>query len=285
MQELRNNLPSSTVCTSEPPQGDNGEIYARLKADLMNGVDGFLNGQDGYNCAACRNKGFVTTAIFSDLGYWTTVTRECKCAPVRKSIRRMERSGLKDSISECRFTNFTVYKPFQSALYNTATLYAEKCEGWLFFGGQSGIGKTHLCTAICREMLLKGRDVLYMRWRDDSVPLKAAVKDEQRYSELISPYKAIEVLYIDDLFKCGKDKDGSRIPTAADINIAFEILNYRAANPKLLTIISSELTLDEIISIDEATGSRINAKAKEYIVNIKRDRDKNYRLNEQKGWC
>ena len=42
--------------------------------------------------------------------------------------------------------------------------------------------------------------------------------------------------------------------TQGDINIAFEIINYRYIND-LITIISSELLLDEIINIDEATGS------------------------------
>lgn len=278
MTELKNSLAASTGSTSDT--ASSGELYARMKADIMNGVDGYLDKQDGYNCPTCRNKGFVTTAVYSDLGYWHTVTQECKCAVTRRSIRRMERSGLKDSIANCRFTNYTVHKPYQSALYNTAVLYAEKAEGWLFFGGQSGIGKTHLCTAVCRELLLRGYDVQYMRWRDDVVPLKAAVKDEERYAELIDRYKRVQVLYIDDLFKSGKDKDGSKAPTAADVNIAFEILNYRYANPKLLTIISSELCLDEIISIDEATGGRIYERAKKYTVNIGKDKAKNYRLSE-----
>lgn len=279
MMELRSSLPVDTASTCEPI--DNGEQQARLRAEVINAAVGKLDKQDGYKCAVCNNKGLVVVPQQTDYGYWITVTQECKCQKVRRSIRRMERSGLKDSIRDNTFERFTVHKPWQELLFNTAKLYAEKCEGWLYIGGQSGIGKTHLCTAVCRELLLKGYDVQYMRWRDDAVLLKAAVKDEERYGELIRRYKTVEVLYIDDLFKSGKDKDGSKQPTAADVNIAFEILNYRYGNPKLLTIISSELSLDDILSIDEATGGRIYERAKKYTVNIKSDRAKNYRLAEE----
>ena len=80
-------------------------------------------------------------------------------------------------------------------------------------------------------------------------------------------------MYIDDLFKT---KQGASV-TAADINIAFEILNYRYIND-MLTIISSEKTLREILDIDEAVGSRIYEMAQGYILNISADPAKNYRM-------
>ena len=253
------------------------EQREKRNAETFNASSGNLNEQDDYNCDVCRNKGLIMQACQVEFGYWSTTCRECKCMDVRRSIRKMERSGLKNIVRDYPFSKFTASEPWQKTLKEAAEAYARKPEGWFFIGGQSGAGKTHLCTAICREFLLAGMAVLYMPWRDDIVKLKNALGEPDRYEALMTAYKTINVLYIDDLFKTGKGADGAKQrPTAADINIAFEILNYRYNNPKLLTIISSECTINDILDIDEATGGRIFEKAKAF--SLKPDKAKNYRL-------
>jgi DNA replication protein DnaC len=164
-------------------------------------------------------------------------------------------------------------------ILSAAMEYAKNPEGWFFLGGQSGAGKTHLCTAICREFLLAGKRVRYMLWRDDVVKIKGAVTDSEEYSKMIEQFKTVDVLYIDDLFKTGKAADNSiQKPTGADINVAFEIINYRYNNPALLTIISSELTEDELIDIDEAIGGRIYERAKAFTIG--KSRERNYRIRK-----
>ena len=82
---------------------------------------------------------------------------------------------------------------------------------------------------------------------------------------------------VNNLFKTGKAPDGAKQrPTAADVNAAFEILNYRYNNQKKLTIISSECTIDDILDIDEAVGGRIFERAKAF--SLKPDKRRNYRL-------
>jgi DNA replication protein DnaC len=54
--------------------------------------------------------------------------------------------------------------------------------------------------------------------------------------------------------------------TPADVNLAFEILNYRYVNRRLVTILSSEKTIEEILDIDEAVGSRIFERCKGHYV-------------------
>lgn len=80
------------------------------------------------------------------------------------------------------------------------------------------------------------------------------------------------MLYIDDLFK-GKI-------TEADINLVFEILNYRYNN-NFKTIISSEYMLTELLKIDEAISSRILEKSRGYHLDIKRENGRNYRENNE----
>lgn len=253
------------------------EQREKRNAETFNASSGSLNEQDEYNCAICHNKGLIMKAYQQESGLWSTACRECKCMDVRRSIKKMNRSGLKNIIRDYTFSKFAVVDPWQQTLKEAAEAYAQNPEGWFFIGGQSGAGKTHLCTAICREFLLAGTSVKYMLWRDDIVKLKNALGEPAQYDALMTEYKTVEVLYIDDLFKTGKGADGAKQrPTSADINIAFEILNFRYNNPKLLTIISSECTINDILDIDEATGGRIFEKAKAF--SLKPDKAKNYRL-------
>lgn len=261
--------------TSEPLSQ---KEYTQLKANWLNEIEGDRHLEDGYRCAACKDKGYIATVVEDDGGWWHQVVYDCKCVPIRRSILRMKRSGLKDIVTNYTFDKFETKAPWQKQMKTAALDFVKNPEGWFFVGGQVGCGKTHICTAICRELLLAGRSVRYMLWRDDVIKLKANVTDSEAYGKLIDEYKDTDVLYIDDLFKTGKSTNGEpQKPTSADINIAFEIVNYRYNNPGKITIFSTELTTDELMDIDEAVGSRIYERSK--AITIGRDRDRNYRIN------
>lgn len=254
------------------------EEIEQARADNFNQSPGDLNEVDGYDCQVCHNKGVIMLVVAPG-GRWSTATKDCKCMKTRKTIRQMQRSGLKNVIRDLTFSKFEAAEAWQQTLKQAAMDYAANQTGWFYIGGQSGIGKSHLCTAICREFLLAGREVKYMLWRDEVTRLKALVTDGDEYHKLMDTYKRVEVLYIDDLFKTGRDKDNNpQRPTAADINAAFEIINARSLDSKLLTIISSECTTNDLLDIDEATGGRICEKAQ--VFSIAPDRAKNYRLRK-----
>ncbi len=226
----------------------------------------------GYDCKLCKNRGDICVIENGDL-----IFKDCKCMSIRRSLNRIDKSGLRDLLEESKFENYIVSERWQHHIKEKAMNYInDNNKKWFFIGGQVGCGKTHLCTAIVGELLKKGKSAIYMPWKDDIVPLKAMVTDDEKYIKTISPLKLIDVLYIDDLFKTEKGKP----PTTADINVAFEILNYRYNNPKLITLISSERLMDDIIDIDEALGSRIYQRTKEYCLNVGYDRAKNYRLKD-----
>ena len=67
--------------------------------------------------------------------------------------------------------------------------------------------------------------------------------------------------------------------TDADIRLAFEILNSRYNDSQLRTIISSELTLFEILGLDEAVGGRIYERSKGFVLEAPRE---NWRLKHDK---
>ena len=242
----------------------------QIKVDSYNASAGERHLEDGYDCPICKNKGIAMRLDVTN-GYPRGVFGDCKCIPIRNAILRMRRSGLKDIIKDYTFGKYDDVDPWQKSIKAVAMEYANDPHGWFFIGGQSGSGKTHICTAICRELLLQGRGVLYMLWRDEVVPLKAMVTESADYVAAIEKYKNAEVLYIDDLFKTGKDQR----PTGGDVNVAFEILNHRY-NSKLPTIISSECTTSALLDIDEAVAGRILERAIPF--NLMPDRARNYRL-------
>lgn len=264
---------------------DPGELV-KLKADSFNKGAGTRHEDDGYHCSICNNKAIVAWVAKNEDGTLRCAYSPCKCEEIRRSLIRLKASGLKNIIKDCTFDKFEATEPWQKAIKEAAQEYAKNPQGWFALLGQSGAGKTHLCTAICREFLLAGKRVTYMLWRDDIVKIKNAAQgtafDEEAIElhKLLYKFKTADILYIDDLFKTGKDpKTGAmQNPTAADINYAFEIINYRYNNPDKLTIISSELSEDELLDIDEAVGGRIYERSKAFTIG--KNRDRNYRIRK-----
>lgn len=257
------------------PESLSREEYEQKQVDFYNASKGNLMDIDGYNCTLCHNKGDFQ---YVKDGY--IYTKSCSCMDTRKAIANMKKSGLENIIRDYTFERFDVKDDWQKDIKEKATAYLkDEDSNWFFIGGNPGAGKTHICTAICREFLLQGKRVKYMLWKEESTLLKAVVNEPQIYTSRIEKLKQVDILYIDDFLKPLKSKDGSVMPpTTADINLAFEILDYRK-NANLRTIISSERFIGEIIGIDEATGSRILEKTKnKYFINIKRDKSRNQRL-------
>lgn len=244
--------------------------FAKMKADTFNKTPGNLT---GLNCPQCLNRGAI--AIPKEDG--NVSVQVCDCLKVRRCIWEMERSGLKNIIREKTFEAYTATEDWQMAIKAGAVAYADELKGWLLFCGQSGSGKTHLCTAICRHRLLTGDEVRYMPWRDKITEIKALSLDNDRRAEIVQGFKNAQILYIDDLYKGGRAVDGSSKPTEADIGFAYEIIDHRYRN-HLPTIISTEKTPQELVEIDEATGGRIIEMAGCNVYSIVKDQSRNYRL-------
>lgn len=231
---------------------------------------GKLNETDGYDCPECKNKGDFWRIDESG----SEVRVACKCQKVRATLRRAQRSGLGNIITQCTFAKFDDSEPWQKVIKEKAMAFCADDESrWFYIGGQVGCGKTFICTAISAHYIKAGREVKYMLWSEDAKKLKSLANDIS-YQDHIEPYKTVDVLYIDDFLKV---KQGEN-PTTADMNLAFEIINHRLLDNKKVTIISSEKLLDELLDYDEATMSRIYEKAGDYKINIRRDKSRNYRL-------
>lgn len=243
------------------------ESYTFDIQQKINNYNNTIGDLKDYDCKICKNKGYVGVEISGQMAM-----RPCKCIPVRTAIRLMSQSGIKTAYT---LKDFKVKSLWQRNMLDSAEKFLEDTDGnWFYAGGQVGSGKTMLCTAIINELLKRLIPCKYMLWRDEVVKLKANVNMAEEYKALIEPLKTMPVLYIDDFFKTEKGK----MPTQADINLAFEIVNYRYNNPKLITIISCERNVVDLLDIDEAVGSRIYQRTKMFNIFVQSDIKKNYRL-------
>ena len=239
--------------------------HAQMLVDAQNREPGNLK---GFDCPECLNRGYIFRA--NDRGQY--FARECGCMVRRRNAKRLEKSGLSDMVQRYTFEAWEVRERWQQQAKDLALQYTEEQKGWFLAAGNPGSGKTHLCTAICRELLHRGYNTQYMLWRDVAVEAKSVVNCEEDYQRIVGPLKTLRVLFIDDLFKSGKEiRDGSwvpKMPTVGDVNLAFEILNSRYNDSKKITIISTEWDIYGLLDIDEAIGSRIYERSKGYYLDF-----------------
>jgi len=250
----------------------NNEEKKTFKVLCYNNETGNLQ---GYDCPKCKNRG--------DFMYYEGIYemhKRCSCWAIRNTIKRMEECGLGNLLSLYTFEKYKCEEEWQQDICNKARAFVESDKKWFCMLGESGSGKSHICTAISRELLKKGMQLKYMMWIDDSNALKQCITDGERYGELMHELKNVQVLYIDDFFK----SENSTKPSAADIKLANEILNYRYNKARMdtskryVTIISSERTLEQLLEYDTALGGRIVEMSKPDNLIMISGGDKNYRL-------
>lgn len=200
----------------------------------------------------------------------------CECRKIEKLKSEWKYSGINVEQSKLTFSNFEVWNQASQRTKDTAVAYyqdfyeiRDSRKNSILLCGQVGSGKTHCSIALALNFLKQKIKVVYMPYRDVITKIKQNMLDQEYYIRTISKYQLCEVLLIDDLFK-GKINE-------SDINVMFEIINYRYLN-FLPIIVSSEFSIDRLLAFDEGVGSRIYEMAKDYVVEIEKDIKNNYRL-------
>ena len=268
-----------------PSNGDpDAQMSERIEAmkrivENYNKRRGDLDKIDGYNCEICLNKGEIVYVREYEPGWWEQTVRFCKCRKSRKAINNLHVSGLQGVLEDFTLNNFIATEPYQKRMLEAAQTYINSAntDKWFALLGASGSGKTHLCSAVAINFLRHGKEVYYMKWRDD---IRQIMQDNYNgVRDLLDRVKLVEVLYIDDLFKAPKGIDRVQKPTEAEVRLSFEIINSRCASKKI-TIISSESVIEELAKIDEAIAGRIKQMCSYYLVNIPNvaGESRNYRM-------
>lgn len=225
-----------------------------------------------YKCDKCKDTGW----ILKKQEHGQPIAIPCECRIKNKIKDQWKYAGINTEMVNYKFGNFKVWNKSSETMKDTALAYfhdfddiRETRRNSIMLCGQVGSGKTHLSIAIAINMLRTNIRVVYMPYRDVITKIKQNMVDQEYYKKSISKYQIAEVLLIDDLFK-GKINE-------SDINIMFEIINYRYLN-YLPIIVSSEFSIDKLLGFDQGVGSRIYEMCKDYIVEVEQDIRNNYRL-------
>ncbi len=190
-----------------------------------------------YDCPLCGDSGFVDTKM-------------CDC--MRRALIKAgyESSGLGALIRTQSFDNFSTeyyrndskaYERMGKAVANLRA-FAEQFDGntyrnYLLLGG-TGLGKTHLSTAVAKTVIEGGFDVLYVT----AVGMLADF-ETKRFGHAedikndLDRYTETELLIIDDL--------GTEVANQFTLSCLYDVINHRI-NRRLCTMINTNLSHKEL---------------------------------------
>lgn len=246
---------------SEPPESLESMVYYLELAERGK------SHEDWFFCPACNNTGFINRNGTHEL---------CFCVRYRLEgvIDRIKHSGVSPSWLEKQFDSFETGSDWQKTMLDTAKAYAEsESNDWLFVGGQTGCGKTHITTAIFTELLASGYRGKFLRWCDFVQRLQPIYFSESKFTEIFDKYANAGLLVLDDLFK--KSRGGN--VTEREFGVTWNLVDQLYNNGSRV-IISTEKTLDELFSFDESLTGRIVERCNGNILEVQRSNERNHRL-------
>lgn len=214
----------------------NKTLQEKLKKEIdeyfsKNGVKNTIS----YSCKKCQDNGYVDGKM-------------CEC--LKKEISNI-------LFEESNFGKLVSFSEAEKGAQGTLKMLYKKMKEWchsdfkkniIFLSGQVGTGKTYLIRAMANELIEQGKIVKLVTAFQMSRDFK-----EYRFNyneELLDKYLSCEFLFIDDL-------GTETLYKGITIELLFHVINERRIR-KLCTIITSNLTLDEIYDrYDERIFSRI----------------------------
>ena len=220
------------------------DARASLLAELGFGKD-YTEPQ--YTCAMCGDTGYVGVNM-------------CQCMKQALAIEGFRTSGIGHLIDKQTFLNFSLdyYRGKDQDMMRQnlaiAKRYAEdfsRKSPNLMLMGATGLGKTHLSTAIAREVIIKGYSVLY----DSAQNIIGAYEHDRFHSgrgedkKEAEKYELCDLLIIDDL--------GTEFQSSFSLSTLYYLLNLRL-NSGRPTIVSTNLTASDLRSYyDDRIASRL----------------------------
>ena len=188
-----------------------------------------------YECDKCNDSGYIGTKL-------------CPCYKNALIMKAYENSGLGNLLKKQSFENFSLdsfegdNKKNMELNYSILQKYAEEfdvsCESLLLAGG-TGLGKTHLTTAVAKRLIDKGYDVVYETAQNIFTDF-----DRDRFLDRFGGEEPISYKYLDcDLLVI--DDLGAEMVSSFSISCLYNIINTRLNKGKPI-IISTNLSSVEI---------------------------------------
>ena len=190
-----------------------------------------------YECEKCSDSGYVGIQM-------------CECMKKKLALAGYESSGMSRLMMEQNFDNFSLdfYKGNRenyekmSDVYKLMKKYADtfkvgESENLALFGG-TGLGKTHLSSAVAGKLIENGFDVMYA----GAVSMISDFENRRFGTGLnegfgsVDRYTDCELLIIDDL--------GTEVVNQFTLSCIYNVINTRL-NKKLPTILSTNLSPSE----------------------------------------
>lgn len=192
-----------------------------------------------YECPLCSDSGYVGIKM-------------CDCMKKALTLAGFESSGIANLLEDQTFESFSLDyyrdKPeihrTMSGIFGFAKEYAESFDparsGNLLLMGGTGLGKTHLSSAIARRVIEEGFDVFYVT----AINMVSDFEAEQFGShrgvkgEFTDKYFECDLLILDDL--------GTELTNQFTVSCLYNVLNMRI-NRRLPTVISTNLMQNELM--------------------------------------
>ena len=198
-----------------------------------------------YECPICSDTGFLDSG------------RMCRCMHQKLRMAGYETSGLGNLLREQSFENYSLdYFKSDERTYRTMSAVIRMLRDWaenftlgdatrpasenLLLVGGTGLGKTHLSTAVAKTVLDGGHDVLYTT----AVGMVAAFEAERFGNSTglteesdLNRYYNVDLLIIDDL--------GTEVANQFTVSSLFNVINTRL-NLRRPTIINTNLMQEKL---------------------------------------
>ncbi len=190
-----------------------------------------------YECDLCMDVGFVNGKM-------------CKCMRRALTLAGYESSGVMKLIEKQNFSTFDLkyYEGAERAnmerILNRTKQYAAAFDGAhmrnLLFIGTTGLGKTHLSSAIAKEVVENGNDVVYESAQKIFSDFEAEKFGRTAPGEdRTSRYLTCDLLILDDL--------GTEMQSQFTVSCLYHLINSRLIAEKSM-IISTNIRKEELLA-------------------------------------
>ena len=237
------------------------ENFARLKSekDVLLANAGFSNDYMNlhYTCDICKDTGYADN-------------KRCKCFEQKLIDEAYTNSNLSAIIKDQNFSSFSFDYYSKNALENGISPYNRICDIYriavefanniepypksLLFYGENGLGKTFLSSCIAKEVLDKGKTVVYT-----TATRLFSIYEDYKFNRkhdngVIEKAYQCDLLIIDDL--------GAEYISKATIPFMFDLLNTRLLEGKKFIISSNHSVAD----LTEIYTKRFTSRIYEYFM-------------------